>query len=69
MKIDCSKTNPQKTYLSELLKHYPKVELNDDGTPKWVCICDLGLMSADKCGKDSSCVKCWNHAVDDGLQK
>ena len=38
-----SDSHPQKTYLSELLKIFPDIPLNDDGTPNSLCPSDLGL--------------------------
>ena len=45
-----SDEHPQKTYLSELLKYYPKVELNNKGLPKWICPHHLGLNEIEDCG-------------------
>lgn len=59
-----SDEHPQKTYLSEFLKHYPNAQLNDDGTPT-SCPYRLGLISADDCRKDGNCVKCWNQPIKD----
>lgn len=53
-----SDEHPQKTYLSEFLKHYPNALLDKNGTPGNVCPYDLGLMSMDDCRDD--CVECWN---------
>lgn len=61
-----SNTHPQKTYLSEFLKHYPNAPLGDGGTPTGICPYELGLMGADDCRKDGNCVKCWNQAIEDG---
>ena len=55
-----SNTHPQKTYLSEFLKHYPNAPLGDGGTPTGICPYELGLMGADDCRKYGNCVKCWN---------
>lgn len=52
-----SDENPQKTFLSELLKNYPNVSLGDDGTPNF-CPYRLGLMNIDDCREDYNCVKC-----------
>lgn len=57
--------HPPKTYLSELLKHYPNISLDDNGTPNF-CPYRLGLMSIDDCRKDRNCVQCWNQPVEGG---
>lgn len=57
-----SDEHPQKTFLTELLKNYPNVELEDNGVPN-LCPYQLGLMSVEGCKKDSNCVKCWNQAI------
>lgn len=61
-----SDEHPQKTYLSEYLKHYPNALLNDDGIPKAVCPYDLGLMNKEACRK--TCIECWNQliSIEDG---
>lgn len=61
-----SDEHPQKTYLSEFLKHYPNAPLDDAGMPKLLCPHRLGLMSIDDCRKDRNCVKCWNQAIEGG---
>lgn len=63
-----SDEHPQKTFLSEFLKHYPNAELNH-GVPK-VCLKKLGIVSG--CAKTKegdlyiSCYRCWNQAIEDG---
>lgn len=64
-----SNTHPQKTYLSEFLKHYPNALLNDTGLPKGVCLYNLGLMSLADCKKDRNCVECWNQPVEESESK
>ena len=65
-----SNTNPQRTYLSEFLKHYPNVQLYDAGIPKGICPYHLGLMSKNDCPqKDRDCVKCWNQALPEREEK
>lgn len=61
-----SDENPQRTYLSVFLEHYPNVQLYDTGLPKGVCPYNLGLTDIDDC--DNNCVKCWNQpvSVEDG---
>lgn len=55
---------PKTTYLSELLKHFPKVKLDDIGTPKKLCPHELGLNEIEDCGKtDNCCAKCWNQPL------
>lgn len=61
-----SDTHPRRTYLSEFLKHYPNVQLYDNGTPKGICPYHLGLMNKDDCRKDRNCVECWNQTVEGG---
>ena len=61
-----SDEHPQKTFLSEFLKHYPNVKLWDDGTPKCLCPHRLGLKDIDNCRKHHICVECWNQAIKDG---
>lgn len=57
-----SDEHPQKTYLSELLKHYPNTSLDDDGTPNF-CPYRLGLTNIDGCREDHNCIECWNQPV------
>ena len=64
-----SNTHPQKTYLSEFLKHYPNAPLGDGGTPTGICPYELGLMGADDCRKDGNCVKCWNQPIEESESK
>ena len=60
-----SNAYPQRTYLTELLKHYPNAEL-DHGVPK-VCLKKLGAVSG--CAKTKkgdlyiSCYRCWNQPI------
>lgn len=62
-----SDKHPQKTYLSELLKHFPKVELSDKGVPKLICPHDLGLNEIEDCdGTDNYCAECWNQSIKKG---
>lgn len=59
-----SDTHPQKTYLTEFLKHYPNVRLRTDGTPAGLCPHQLGLNKIADCGKtDNCCAKCWNQPL------
>lgn len=58
-----SNAHPQKTYLTEFLKHYPNVQLYENGTPKGICPYHLGLMSKESCRKDHNCAKCWNQPL------
>ena len=57
-----SDEHPPKTYLSELLKHYPNVELNDKGIPM-ICPHLFGLKDIDNCEIGNACVKCWNQPL------
>lgn len=58
-----SDENPPKTYLTELLKIFPNTPLNDDGTPKGICLHELGATSLDNCEVDNACAKCWNQSI------
>ena len=40
-----SNEHPQKTYLTDILKHYPNAELNSIGVLKGTCPYVLGLMN------------------------
>lgn len=62
-----SDKHPQRTYLTEFLKHYPSAPLYEIGTPKGICPYHLGLMDKDDCPKTyRDCVKCWNQSIEDG---
>lgn len=79
-----SDEHPQRTYLSEFLKNYPKAQLRtvllysqleavkagiiSPEIPKCICPYHLGLMSSDDCRKDHNCVKCWNQPIEDGAK-
>lgn len=62
-----SDEHPQRTYLTELLKHYPNAELNH-GVPR-ACLKKLGAVSG--CAKTKkgdvyiSCYSCWNQPVEE----
>lgn len=56
-----SNEHPPRTYLTEFLEHYPNTLLDDGGTPKGVCLYDLGLINKDDC--DNNCVKCWAQSI------
>lgn len=64
-----SDKHPQKTLLTEFLKHYPKTELNFFGCPS-IAPCELGIIKLkDEC-KDKAvycfhCKKCWNTLVEE----
>jgi len=58
-----SDEHPLKTYLSEFLKNYPNVLLDDNGIPTVGCPYRLGLISADECEKNHSCIECWNQPI------
>lgn len=60
-----SDEHPQRTYLTEFIKHYPNALLNDTGLPKGVCLYNLGLMSLTDCKKNRDCVKCWNQPIEE----
>ncbi len=59
-----SNEHPQKTYLTELLKIFPNTPLNDDGTPKGICLYELGATNLDNCEVDNACAKCWNQSIE-----
>lgn len=56
-----SNEHPQRTYLTELLKHYPNIPLDDDGALKSLCPHALGLVEIDDC--DGNCAECWNQSM------
>lgn len=59
-----SNEHPQRTYLSVLLTHFPKIELSDAGIPKWICPHELGLDEIEDCGgTDICCAECWNQPI------
>lgn len=59
-----SDEHPQKTFLTELLKNYPNIQLCNDGTPEGnLCPYQLGLMSVDGCKQHHNCVECWNQVI------
>ncbi|OLA45412.1 MAG: hypothetical protein BHW39_03880 [Firmicutes bacterium CAG:552_39_19] len=62
-----SDEHPPKTFLTEFLKNYPNTLLDDDGTPKGVCLYALGLINKDDC--DNNCVKCWNQPLPEREEK
>lgn len=64
-----SNAHPPKTYLTELLKIFPNTPLNDDGTPKGICLHELGATSLDNCEVDNACVKCWNRLIPEDGEK
>ena len=55
-----SDEHPQRTYLTEFLRHYPSAQLSDKGLPL-ICPHLLGLMRREDCGAD--CIKCWNQVI------
>ncbi len=61
-----SDEHPQRTFLTEFLKHYPNVQLNNHGIPKWICPFNLGLMNKRDCRKKCNCIECWNQPIEDG---
>lgn len=63
-----SDEHPQKTYLSELLEHFPNVPLKGDGAP-YLCPYRLGLMSIDDCRNDRNCIKCWTQTIEESESK
>lgn len=64
-----SDEHSQRTYLTELLKNFPNTPLNDDGTPKGICLHELGATSLDNCEVDNACVKCWNQLIPEDGEK
>lgn len=59
-----SDEHPQKTFVTEFLKNYPRAVVNGDGIPNSVCPYDLGLMNKRDCRK--TCIECWNQPIEDG---
>lgn len=64
-----SDEHQQKTFVTEFLKHYPNIQLNDHGIPKWICPFNLGLMSRNDCRKNRNCVECWNQPIEGGEER
>lgn len=60
-----SDEHPQRTYLTEFLKHYPNALLKDDGTPE-ICLSSLGLTNYNGCRNGITCSECWNQIIEDG---
>ena len=60
-----SDEHPQRTYLTEFLKHYPNALLKDDGTPE-ICLSSLGLTNYNGCRNGITCSECWNQPIEDG---
>lgn len=74
-----SNEHPQKTLLTEFLKHYPDVEMSSDGFPDYILPCILGLVEKkdickNRCfyfyfyDKDKGCrpcYDCWNTLVEE----
>lgn len=58
-----SDEHPQKTYLSEFLKHYPNAPLIPNGTPE-ICLRKLGLTDIKTC-RVGGCVECWNQPIEE----
>lgn len=58
-----SDEHQQRTYLSQLLENYPDASLDENGTPKNLCLSRLGLADLEDCIK-RSCVECWNQPID-----
>lgn len=57
-----SDANPQRTYLTEFLKHYPNTPLGSGGTPN-ICPHALGLHNIEGCKKNYTCIECWNQPI------
>lgn len=60
-----SDEHPQRTYLTEFLKHYPNALLKDDGTPE-ICLSSLGLTNYNGCRNGITCSECWNQIIEGG---
>lgn len=60
-----SDEHPQRTYLTEFLKHYPNALLKDDGTPE-ICLSSLGLTNYNGCRNGITCSECWNQPIEGG---
>ncbi len=56
-----SDEHPQKTFLTEFLKHYPNAVVNGDGIPDAICPYDLGLTNKHEC--ERTCIECWNQHI------
>lgn len=58
-----SNANPQRTYLTEFLEHYPNAELDENGIPK-ICLWKLGLPAIEERNCiEGDCIKCWNEPI------
>lgn len=65
-----SDEHPQKTYLSELLEHFPNAEFSH-GVPK-TCLKKLGVVSGCAKTKKSdwyTCYMCWNQPIEESESK
>lgn len=62
-----SDEHPQKTFVTEFLKNYPRAVVNGDEIPNSVCPYDLGLMDKHDCRK--TCIECWNQPIEDGEER
>ena len=58
-----SNSHEPKTYLSELLLHFPNIMLGDDGVPVFCPHC-LGMNDVADCKEKNSCLKCWGQIID-----
>lgn len=58
-----SNSHEPKTYLSELLLHFPNITLGDDGVPSFCPHC-LGMHDIPECKEKNSCLKCWDQIID-----
>lgn len=59
-----SDEHPQKTFLTEFLKHYPDIELGEYGAPKRICPHTLGLHDIEGCLKNHTCIECWSQPIE-----
>lgn len=63
-----SDDHPQRTYLTEFLKHYPNALLKNNGTPE-ICLSSLGLTNYNGCRNGITCLECWNQPIENGESK
>lgn len=63
-----SNETPPKTLLTEFLKSYPNVKLNNCGYPEYIIPCELGAIHKDCAYHYNSscdiCQDCWNTTVE-----
>ena len=68
-----SNKHPQKTLLTEFLKSYPNVKLNNCGYPEYIIPCELGVIHKDCAYHYNSscdiCQDCWNTPIESEVKE